>query len=99
MSGFTRDSRRYGDVLVYEALDTKWSRYHVRHCGCGQHWYEAHALPAGFEAVHLGGGFIALVGDGLTTGVDDSRLTANALWEAVTGKPGTQDWFDKVRRI
>jgi len=37
MSGFTRDRRRYGDRLVYEALENKWQRYHGRHCGCGKY--------------------------------------------------------------
>ncbi|MET8054535.1 hypothetical protein ABZU75_43875 [Streptosporangium sp. NPDC005286] len=39
---------------------------------------------------------MALTGPGLTEDVDESALTANALWEAVTGKPGTQDWHDSV---
>ncbi|MET8145774.1 hypothetical protein ABZU32_36190 [Sphaerisporangium sp. NPDC005288] len=28
--------------------------------------------------------------------VDEEKLTANALWEAVTGKPGTQTWYERV---
>jgi hypothetical protein len=28
MSGFTRDPKRYGDKLVYEALGSKRRRYH-----------------------------------------------------------------------
>lgn len=36
------------------------------------------------------------MGPGLTEGVDESALTANALWEAVTGKPGTQTWHEGV---
>ncbi|MEV4182914.1 hypothetical protein AB0J28_15915 [Streptosporangium canum] len=35
MSGFTRDTQRYGDKLVYEALGSKWRRYHDTHCRCG----------------------------------------------------------------
>ena len=31
MSGFTRDTQRYGDKLVYEALGSKWRRYHDTH--------------------------------------------------------------------
>jgi hypothetical protein len=41
-------------------------------------------------------GYYGLVGPGLTEGVDEEKLTANALWEAVTGKPGTQTWFEGV---
>ncbi|WP_222122361.1 hypothetical protein [Prescottella equi] len=26
-------------------------------------------------------------------------MTVNALWEAVTGTPGTQDWYDTVRTV
>lgn len=95
MSGFTRDPRYYDDQIVYEALLIKWRRYHAR-CGYGQDWVGAHAEPAGFTVVRRGSGFVALVGPGLTSDVDESRLTANALWEAVTGSPGTQDWFEKV---
>lgn len=96
MSGFTRDSKHYGDRLVYEALGSKWDRYHS-HCGCGQDWLSAHAEPAGFTVVRKGSGFVALVGPGLTEGVDEDRLTTNALWEAVTGRPGVQNWFEPVR--
>lgn len=95
MSGFTRDPRYYDDQLVYEALLSKWDRYHAR-CRCGEDWIGAHAEPAGFTVVRRGSGFVALVGPGLTIDVDESRLTANALWEAVTGSPGTQDWFETV---
>lgn len=94
MSGFTRGGR-YGDRLVYEALYSKWARYH-RHCGCREDWVETHALPAGFTIVKEGSGWVALVGPGLTEGVDEKHLTANALWEAVTGRPGTQDWPERV---
>lgn len=97
MSGFTRDIKRYGDQLVYEALGSKWGRYHGSHCGCGLDWVSAHAEPAGFTVVRQGSGWVALVGPGLTEGVDESALTTNALWEAVTGKPGTQDWYETVR--
>ncbi len=38
---------------------------------------------------------MALVGPGLTEGVDESVLTANALWEAVAGKPG-EGWVETV---
>ncbi|MDT5024653.1 MAG: hypothetical protein QOE61_1079 [Micromonosporaceae bacterium] len=96
VSGFTRDSKHYGDHLVYEALGSKWSRYHAR-CGCGQDWVTAHAEQAGFTVVRRGSGFVALVGPGLTEGVDETKLTTNALWQAVTGTPGTQDWYETVR--
>ena len=99
MSGFTRDTYHYGDKLVYEALHSKWDRYHGTHCRCGQDWITAHAEPAGFTVVRSGSGFTALTGPGLTEGVDESTLTANALWEAVTGKPGTQDWHEQVHVI
>lgn len=95
MSGFARDALHYGDKLVYEALQGKWSRYHAR-CGCGQDWVQAHAIPAGFNVVRRRPGFVALVGPDLTEGVDEERLTTNALWTAVTGSPGTQDWFEQV---
>ena len=96
MSGFTRDSKHYGDRLVYESLGSKWARYHAR-CGCGQDWVSAHAEPAGFTVVRKGSGFVALVGPGLTEGVDEEKLTTNALWQAVTGTPGSQDWYESVR--
>ncbi|MGW7671569.1 hypothetical protein ACWGJX_31270 [Streptomyces sp. NPDC054775] len=35
----------------------------------------------------------------MTEGVDGNALTTDALWEAVTGKPGTQDWYETVRVI
>lgn len=98
MSGFARDPKYYGDRLVYEPLESKWSRYHATHCGCGQDWLEAHAIPAGFTVIPRGkSGYYGLVGPGLTEGVDEEALTANALWEAVTGKPGTQTWYEQVR--
>lgn len=93
MSGFTRDPKYYVDRLVYEALRSKWSRYHAR-CDCGNDWITHHALPAGFTVVREGAGFVALVGPDLTENVDETRLTTNALWEAVTGEPGTQGWFE-----
>ncbi len=96
VSGFTRDAKYYGDRLVYEALYSKWDRYHS-HCGCGQDWVSVHAEPAGFEVVRRGSGFVALIGAGLTDDVDEEALTTNALWEAVTGLPGRQDWFETVR--
>ncbi|WP_225731050.1 MULTISPECIES: hypothetical protein [unclassified Nocardia] len=99
MSGFTRDTYHYGDELVYEALHSKWGRYHANYCGCGQDWLTAHAEPAGFTVVRSGGGFVALTGPGLTEGVDEDALTTNALWEAVTGTPGTQDWTEEVHII
>jgi hypothetical protein len=95
MSGFTRDPRHYGDRLVYEALGSKWSRYHAR-CGCGRDWVNAHSEPAGFKVVREGSGFVALVGPGLTEDVDEDKLTTNSLWKAVTGTEGTQDWFETV---
>ncbi len=98
MSGFTRDTKHYGDRLVYEALLSKWSRYHA-HCGCANNWITHHAEPAGFTVVREGSGFVALIGPGLTENVDETRLTANALWEAVTGKTGTQDWYESVHVI
>lgn len=94
MSGFTRGGR-YGDRLVYEALQSKWVRYH-RHCTCGKDWVEAHAIPAGFTVVKAGNGWVGLVGPGLTEGVDEDKLTVNALWEAVTGRPGSQSWYEDV---
>ncbi|MGW6570059.1 hypothetical protein [Streptomyces sp. NPDC054975] len=98
MSGFARDPKYYGDRLVYEPLESKWSRYHNTHCGCGQDWLTAHAIPAGFTVIPRGKtGYYGLVGPGLTEGVDETALTANALWEAVTGKPGTQTWHEQVR--
>ena len=98
MSGFTRDTKYYSDKLVYEALGSKWSRYHATHCGCGRNWVTEHAEPAGFTVVRSGSGFVALTGPGLTENVDESALTANALWEAVTGKPG-KGWIEQVRVI
>jgi hypothetical protein len=98
VSGFARDPKYYGDRLVYEPLESKWSRYHANHCGCGRDWLEAHAVPAGFTVIPRGKtGYYGLVGSGLTEGVDEEKLTANALWEAVTGKPGTQTWYESVR--
>lgn len=41
-------------------------------------------------------GYYGLVGPGLAEGVDEEKLTANAPWEAVTGKPGTQTWYEGV---
>ncbi|WP_150136197.1 hypothetical protein [Streptomyces hyaluromycini] len=96
MSGFARDTKYYGDRLVYEPLQSKWDRYHATHCGCGQD-LTAHAVPAGFTVIPRGtSGYYGLVGPGLTEGVDESALTANALWEAVTGKPGAQTWYESV---
>ncbi|MFJ9845872.1 hypothetical protein ACIRYZ_36605 [Kitasatospora sp. NPDC101155] len=98
MSGFARDTKYYGDRLVYEPLESKWSRYHATHCGCGQDWLEAHAIPAGFTVLPRGKtGYYGVVGPGLTEGVDESTLTTNALWEAVTGQPGTQTWYESVQ--
>lgn len=97
MSGFARDTKYYGDRLVYEPLESKWAGYHARHCGCGQDWLTAHVVPAGFTVIPRGkSGYYRLVGPGLTEGVDESVLTTNALWEAVTGKPGTQTWYESV---
>ncbi len=100
MSGFTRDTKYYGDRLVYEPLESKWSRYHATHCGCGQEWLTAHAIPAGFEVLPRGTtGYYGLTGPGLTEGVDEDALTTNVLWEAVTGQPGTQAWYETVRVV
>lgn len=41
-------------------------------------------------------GYYGLVGPGLTEDVDEEKPTANALWEAVTGKPGAQTWYESV---
>lgn len=98
MSGFTRDTKYYGDRLVYEALGSKWGRYHGTHCGCELYWVTEHAEPAGFTVVREGNSWVALVGPGLTEGVDEAALTANALWEAVTGKPG-KGWIETVQVI
>lgn len=98
MSGFTRNSTHYGDRLVYEALHRTWERHHG-HCQrpeCPGDWLE-HATAAGFEVVRSGNGFVALVGPGLAEGVDETALTTNALWAAVTGTPGSQTWTDRVR--
>ncbi|MEV7237849.1 hypothetical protein AB0N06_29020 [Streptomyces sp. NPDC051020] len=100
MSGFTRDTKYYGDRLVYEPLESKWSRYHANHCGCGQDWLTAHAIPAGFTVLRRGRtGYYGLVGPGLTEGVNEEELTTNALWEAVTGTPGTQHWYETVHVV
>jgi hypothetical protein len=97
VSGFARDTKYYGDRLVYEPLESKWSRYHATHCGCGQDWLTAHAIPAGFTVLPRGQtGYYGLVGPGLTEGVDEETLTTDALWEAVTGQPGTQHWHESV---
>jgi hypothetical protein len=95
MSGFTRGGR-YGDRLVYEALLSKWDRYHG-HCSCGQDWITAHAEPAGFEVIASGSGWVALVGAGLTINVDETALTTDALWVAVTQRPASRTWHEKVR--
>jgi hypothetical protein len=90
----------YGGLLVYEPLDSKWRRYHARcrQSGCTGDWLD-HALKAGFRQVGKHQGYFGLVGPGLTEGVDESRLTANALWEAVTGIPGNQDWHETVHVV
>ncbi|SDK42994.1 hypothetical protein SAMN05421874_107294 [Nonomuraea maritima] len=98
MSGFTRDTKRYGDRLVYEALGSKWRRYHDTHCRCGLNWVTEHAEPAGFTVVRSDTGWVALIGPGQTEDVDESALTTDALWEAVTGKPGL-GWPESVRVI
>jgi len=69
-----------------------------RQPGCTGYWLE-HALKAGFRQVGKHQGYFGLVGPGLTEDVDESRLTANALWEAVTGTPGNQDWYETVHVI
>ncbi|MFC7721143.1 hypothetical protein [Nonomuraea recticatena] len=43
-----------------------------------------------------GTGWVALIGPGLTEDVDESALTTDALWKAVTGKPGT-GWVESVK--
>jgi hypothetical protein len=100
MSGFTRDPKHYGDRLVYEALQSTWIRHH-RRCqrpDCPGDWL-AHATDAGFEVVRSGSGYVALTGQGLTEGIDESALNTNALWAAVTGTPGTQSWTDTIRVV
>lgn len=94
MPGFLRDAKLYGDRLVYRAVANTWSGHHAAYCGCGQDWVSAHAIPAGMSVLHEGAGVVVLVGPGLTEGVDERFLTANALWKAVTGTPGTQDWTE-----
>ncbi|WP_328398206.1 hypothetical protein OHS70_16610 [Streptomyces sp. NBC_00390] len=65
MSGFTRDTKDYGDRLVYEPLESKWGRYHATHCGCGQDWLTVHPVPAGFTVIPRGKtGYYGLVGPG-----------------------------------
>ncbi|MEU9865203.1 hypothetical protein AB0D99_30490 [Streptomyces sp. NPDC047971] len=97
MSGFARDPKYYGNRLVYEPLESKWRRYHANHCDCGQDWLTAHAVPAGFTVIARGNsGYYGLVGPGLTEGVDEGALTTNALWEAVTGQPGSQTSHEQV---
>ncbi|MEU4606249.1 hypothetical protein AB0F43_24935 [Kribbella sp. NPDC023972] len=85
--------------MVYEALYTKWGRYHGSRCTCGQDWVQAHALPAGFRVVREGNGFVALVGPGLTVGVDEDHLTVAALWAAVTGEASGKTWPERVRIV
>jgi hypothetical protein len=89
LSGFTRDPLHYGDRLVYVALTGTWDGYHRRYCGCRGDWVTEHAEPAGLRVVRDGGGFVALVGPGLTEGdgLDESALSTGALWTAVTGQP------------
>lgn len=59
-----------------------------------------HAVPAGFTVLPRGKtGYYGLVGPGLTEGGDEATLTTNALWEAVTAQPGTQNWYETVRVI
>ena len=99
MSGFTRDTYHYGDQLVYEALHSKWDHHHATYCGCGQGWITTHAIPAGFTIVREGGGFTVLIGPGLTENVDETELTTNVLWEAVTSRPGSQDRFEDIRVV
>ncbi|MFG2563067.1 hypothetical protein [Streptomyces sp. NPDC048496] len=97
MSGFARDTKYYGDRLVYEPLESKWSRYHATHCDCGQDWLTAHAVPAGFTVLPRGKtGYYGLVGPGLTEDVDENALTTDVLWEAVTGQPGA-GWVETVQ--
>ncbi|MFC5664349.1 hypothetical protein ACFP3U_15315 [Kitasatospora misakiensis] len=65
--------------------------------GCGQDWLTAHAIPAGFTVLPRGKtGYYGLVGPGLTEGVDESQLTNDALWTAVTGQPGA-GWVERVQ--
>ncbi|MFE7216129.1 hypothetical protein ACFU93_40920 [Streptomyces sp. NPDC057611] len=42
------DSHCSATGRVYEPLESKWGRYHATHCGCGQDWLTARAIPAGF---------------------------------------------------
>lgn len=71
---------------------------HDTHCGGGLNWVTEHAEPTGFTVVKSGSGWAALTGPGLTEDVDESALTANALWEAVTGKPG-EGWVETAHVI
>ncbi len=77
MSGFTRNPKYYGDRLVYEALLTRWGRYHAR-CGCKNNRITLHAETAGFTVVRQGSGFVALVVPGLTEDVDEPEQQAAA---------------------
>jgi len=104
VSGVARNRKRYGDDrLVYEVLESTWWRYHARHCPgtpereCTGDWLD-HAVAAGFTVIRYGRGgrYVALTGPGLTEGVDEAALTANASWEVVTGKPGSQTWTESV---
>lgn len=69
----------------YQPLDSKWRRYHDRHCAdpdCPGDWLD-HATRAGFVVAEtLRGGYVVLNGPGLDEGSTDE------LWTAVTGKPG-----------
>lgn len=102
MSGFTRDPYWYGGQLVYEAPEAKWRRYHDRHCPgprerpeCTGAWLD-HALSAGFRVVKGRHPYFGLVGPGLTEDLDQDAPTTDALWLAVTGKPGA-GWVETVR--
>lgn len=84
---------------MYEAQLSRWERHHNRHCRCGQDWLTDHLQRAGLTVLASGYGWAAIVGPGLTEGVDESQLTVNALWEAVTGKPGTQTWHERIQEL
>jgi len=97
VSGFTKNSKRYGNLLVYEMLLSKWYRHHDNYCGCEKDIIDAHVIPAGFSVIRKGDGYVTIVGPKLTEDVDERMLTTNALWEAVTGTPGRQSWYEPIR--
>jgi hypothetical protein len=72
----------YGDRLMYEPLESKWSRCHATHCGCCQGWLTHIRHPRRVHRPTRGKpGYYSLVGPGPAEGVDESALTA--LWETL----------------